>query len=221
MIEGFRDWLIRKHKVSGDIAADMHDTACFGEETLRTVGIEDEFDGDEMVALLREWKTDVGNDHDEEAHGMKNVVSVLALDLATLTGWAHSNGESGVQDFALRRGESPGMRFVKFRGWLNRFLDDIPTEIIAYEQAHHRGGAATHVLENFVGRVMEIAAERGLETMPRHTAEIKKHATGKGNANKPMMVAAAEARWWIDVIDDNHADALWLLDLVQTELGLL
>ena len=50
--------------------------------------------------------------------------------------------------------------------------------------------------------------------------EIKKYATGKGNASKDVMLAAARERWRdIDVIDDNHADALWLLDLAEKEFG--
>jgi len=39
---------------------------------------------------------------------------------------------------------------------------------------------------------------------------IKKHATGKGNAGKAAMIAAARARGF-DPQDDNEADALALL----------
>lgn len=145
--------------------------------------------------------------------------TILALDLATRTGWAHSRGESGVQDFALKRGESAGMRFIRFRKWLNDLLDTCPAVVIAYEQAHHRGGAATHVAENLVGRVLEIAAERGLETVAYHTSTLKKHATGKGNAGKPQMIAAARKRWpQTAIVDDNHADALWALDMARSEI---
>ena len=46
---------------------------------------------------------------------------VLALDLATKTGWALWDGariESGVQDFTPQRGDSPGMRYHLFNRWL-------------------------------------------------------------------------------------------------------
>ena len=42
---------------------------------------------------------------------------ILALDLATKTGWALWDGariESGVQDFTKGRGESNGMLLLKF-----------------------------------------------------------------------------------------------------------
>lgn len=146
------------------------------------------------------------------------MASILALDLATKTGWAHSCGLSGVQDFSPRRGDSPGMRLLNLRGWLNRLLDEAPVDVIAYEQAHHRGGAATHVAHSIIGVVEVIAAERNIGLTNRHTSEIKKHALGKGRGDKEQMIEAAKSKWAIKIEDDNHADALWLLDLVGSEL---
>ena len=44
---------------------------------------------------------------------------ILALDLATKTGWALQDRTgaiaSGMQEFSLKRGESKGMRFLRFR----------------------------------------------------------------------------------------------------------
>jgi hypothetical protein len=46
-------------------------------------------------------------------------MKVLALDLATKSGWATNVGrQSGVQTFDVKRGESPGMRFLRCRAWL-------------------------------------------------------------------------------------------------------
>ncbi len=144
-------------------------------------------------------------------------MNMLALDLATKTGWAHTDGFSGVQAFTPRRGDSPGMRWLEFRAWLNRVLDTAPSDVIVYEQAHHRGGAPTHVAHALIGIVEEVAAQRNIDITNRNTSAIKKHATGKGNANKKEMVEAARAKW-AEVEDDNEADALWLLDLVTHEL---
>jgi len=143
---------------------------------------------------------------------------ILALDLSTWTGWAHSTGPSGVQDFSLSRGESSGMRFLKFQGWLSRVFKDAPFDLVVYEQPHLRGGAATEVLAGMVGILQAWAAEHGIETAMRHSREIKMHATGKGNASKDMMIEAAKERGW-NPEDDNEADALWLLDLMKKELG--
>jgi Holliday junction resolvasome RuvABC endonuclease subunit len=109
------------------------------------------------------------------------------------------------------------MKWLAFRSWLNRILDMVPTDVIAYEQAHHRGGAATHCIHAMIGVVETVAAERNIEVTNRHTGSIKKHATGKGSSGKGEMIAAARMKWQ-NVEDDNHADALWLLDLMQAEI---
>jgi Holliday junction resolvasome RuvABC endonuclease subunit len=43
--------------------------------------------------------------------------------------------------------------------------------------------------------------------------QLKKWATGKGNASKKAVFEAARVRWPdIRIQDDNQADALWILD---------
>lgn len=48
----------------------------------------------------------------------------------------------------------------------------------------------------------------GLPWYPLNLMTSKKHATGKGNAKKPDMQAAAKARWGVDIGED-EADAAW------------
>ncbi len=139
---------------------------------------------------------------------------VLALDLGTHPGWAFSPLESGVLDLRPRRFESEGMRYVHWRRWLDTVLQgEGRPEVVVYEEVHrHLGVTAAHVY----GGLMAILKERCEVLKINYTSlgvgEIKKHATGKGNANKEAMIAAAEARGWAPV-DDNHADALFILDL--------
>ena len=69
---------------------------------------------------------------------VKSVVNILALDLATKTGWASKHNNyfcSGVQDFSLQRGESPGMKFLRFRRWLEELTVISSCDVIIYEQA--------------------------------------------------------------------------------------
>jgi hypothetical protein len=140
-------------------------------------------------------------------------MNILALDLATKTGWATNiNRTSGIQTFDVRRGESPGMRFLRCRGWLSEMQNLLGViDVIVYEQAHHRGGAATACCVGLVSTVQTFAAEQNIELMAVHTGELKRWATGKGNANKQAMVQAARTRGW-DPSDDNEADAQLLLE---------
>jgi len=152
----------------------------------------------------------------------RNKVKILALDLATKTGWAHSSGSSGVQSFALRRGDSPGMRYLQLGAWLSRVYKTEPFDLLVYEQPHYRGGHATEVLVGMVTKCQEWVAENKMEVTSRHTSEVKKHATGKGNSGKEEMMKAAWEKWpSLDLIDDNHVDALWLLDLVMSEMEMI
>jgi len=152
-------------------------------------------------------------------------MNLLALDLATRCGWALlENGrlESGTDTFDVKRGESPGTRYLRFNRWLNEFAlhpsAGLPrVELIVFEQSHHRGGAATEVAAGFSTRVLEFCAAHGIEHASVHTATLKKWTTGKGNADKAAMLEAV-ARRWRRVDDDNEADAIALLYYALAEL---
>lgn len=146
---------------------------------------------------------------------------ILALDLASTTGWAIGSDTqtiaSGTWDIAPRRGESPGMRYLKLRAKLNMALAAFPDlKTIYYEQAHHRGGAATEYAAGCATHVQSWCAEHGIEHGMRHSATIKRHATGRGGASKEAVIAAMR-RLGHTPADDNEADALALLRLVLAE----
>jgi crossover junction endodeoxyribonuclease RuvC len=150
------------------------------------------------------------------------LMKILALDLGTHAGWAlleSGHVESGVQISDVKRGESPGMRYLRFNRWLEEMAGGDPRPgVIVFEQAHHRGGAATEVAAGFSTRVLEFCARHGIEHASVHTATLKKFATGKGNADKEAMVQAARQRFKPALADDNEADALWILEYARREL---
>jgi len=147
---------------------------------------------------------------------------ILAIDAATKTGWCVWRGgriyESGVQDFSKRRGESNGAMFLRFRAWLSR-MTDLPLKLIVYEQAHHRGGAATEICVNLTGRIQEICAERGIEYATIHSGSLKKWATGSGSAGKGEMMARAVTYLGRKPLDDNEADAVLMAAYAGEEYG--
>jgi Holliday junction resolvasome RuvABC endonuclease subunit len=140
---------------------------------------------------------------------------ILGIDAATKTGWAvydtDEGGrliESGVQDFSKKRGESNGLMFLRFRKWLDWMMRNIAPSVVCYEQSHHRGGAATEIGYGLTTRIQEAAIKYGVEYAPVRTTTLKKHATGKGNADKELMVARARAILGREPVDDNEADAV-------------
>lgn len=155
-------------------------------------------------------------------------MNVLALDLATKTGWAlgaERMTESGVQVFDVKRGESPGMRYVRFRRW----LDEIATaaDLIVYEQTvSSPGRIAVEIADGLATRVQEYCAlqklsGRSVEHQPVYPATIKKFVTGKGNAKKPAVIEAVIRRGWFPAgrdADDNEIDAIALFHYALAEI---
>jgi Holliday junction resolvasome RuvABC endonuclease subunit len=144
---------------------------------------------------------------------------ILALDQATTTGYAvvEDTGRvltSGVCKLAdpKRTGESRGMRYIRFR----RFLQDTLStcfdcgniEMICHEQTLLRGGAATEIANGLKALILEAAAESGVEVSCVHTTELKHFATGNGRAEKSDMINACFKLSGVSPRDDNEADAI-------------
>lgn len=140
---------------------------------------------------------------------------ILGLDCATKTGWSLYDTisktviESGVEDFKKKRGESNGMVFIKFRKWISDMLTFAPQiGLVIYEQAHHKGGAATNLLVGLTTRVEEACDEHEIQYSTVRTTTLKLEMTGHGNAGKPEMISASEKFLGRRPIDDNEADAV-------------
>jgi len=162
---------------------------------------------------------------------MKIIKKILALDLGTKTGWAHSCGVSGTWDLSVKRDESGGMRLIRLRTKLKAIFQEEGIDLIVFEAVRNAAPGmqgAMVVMAEMQGVVKawgETAKLRGkqIEYRGYSPGEIKKHATGKGNSGKPAMREAAMKEWGPTVVrkgtDDNEIDAMWLLDLAKKEYG--
>lgn len=145
------------------------------------------------------------------------IQTFLALDLATKTGWALQTPHgvhSGVVDFAPRRFEGGGMRFLRFANWLRSdFLGPGATrpQAVLFEQVHnHKGIDAAHIYGGLMAHLTAILEHEGVPYLGVGVGAIKAMATGKGNAPKDAVIAAMRERGF-DPKDDNEADALALM----------
>jgi Holliday junction resolvasome RuvABC endonuclease subunit len=140
----------------------------------------------------------------------------IALDLGTATGWAvqHSGGSinSGTQCFRGSRYDGGGMRFLRFRGWLGRMLDDMRDRPAVYfeEVRRHAGTDAAHLYGGFLATLSAWCEEKGIPYQGVPVGTIKRYITGRGNAGKAAVIAAVRARGFVPA-DDNEADALAIL----------
>jgi len=171
----------------------------------------------EHLAKLREFAQQKV-DEVRKSFGEK---SRLAIDPGTKCGWALRT-EAGITlhgtwDLAPRRHEGGGMRFLK----LVRLLGDIGrVDEVAYEEVRgHKGTDAAQIYGGIVAHLTAWCESLGIPYQGVPVGTIKKHATGKGNADKAAMVKAAVAKFGPTVEDDNQADALWLLDWMLAQDG--
>ena len=149
---------------------------------------------------------------------------ILCLDLGTRTGWAlHDDGAtfSGSMTFRPGRYEGGGMRYLRFRQWLVELLAksrraDIVGEAPAIDAVYfeevraHAGTDAAHIYGGFLATLSAWCEQRSIPYQGVPVGTIKRHVTGKGNADKAAVIAAIRARGF-NPTDDNEADALAIL----------
>ena len=142
--------------------------------------------------------------------------SILALDLGTHTGWALYQRDgtitSGTEHFSPQRFEGGGMRYLRFKRWLNELLSTTQHINAVYfeEVRRHVGVDAAHAYGGFMSHLTAWCEQNSIPYQGVPVGTIKKHATGRGNAGKVEMIAAMRARGFVP-IDDNEADALAIL----------
>ena len=152
---------------------------------------------------------------------------VLALDLGTTTGWALQATDglitSGTVSFRPSRYDGGGMRYLRFRGWLDQLAVEhmLPEAVYFEEVRRHAATDAAHIYGGFLASLTAWCEERGIPYQGVPVGTIKRHVTGKGNADKAAMIAAVRDRGFKPT-DDNEADAIAiLLWALETKGGVL
>lgn len=147
--------------------------------------------------------------------------ATLALDLGTTTGWAFGvpgNVMSGSVSFKNDRYSGGGMRYLRFERWLTEMHTTRPIREVVFEEVrNHKGVDAAHVYGGLMATLTKWCESQDpkvpYEGVP--VGQIKRFATGKGNAKKDAIIAAVES-WGYHPADDNEADSLALLHLRMT-----
>jgi len=144
--------------------------------------------------------------------------AILSLDLGTTTGWALQGRDglicSGSQSFKAQRFEGGGMRYLRFQRWLAEVIapeESIAINRVVFEEVRrHLGVDAAHAYGGFMAQLTCLCEKHEIPYEGVPVGTIKRHATGKGNANKNLVMCAMRALGHVPV-DDNEADALALL----------
>jgi Holliday junction resolvasome RuvABC endonuclease subunit len=148
-------------------------------------------------------------------------MNILAIDIGTQTGWARCSRDgsiaSGSQNFAPKRMEMAGQRWLKFRAFLaEQRLAAGDIHAVYYEDVkQHAGTLAAHVYGGFLACLEMWCAANNVPLRPVGVGVVKKHWTGKGNADKAAMCETARAKGFRPK-DSNEADALAILSLARS-----
>lgn len=142
-------------------------------------------------------------------------VNILALDLGTKLGWAVRARDGavwhGTEVFTPRKSWTPGQRWLRARSFVTDLVVRHQVHAIAYEDVkRHAGTDAAHAYGAFLCLVQMVADSHRAALMPVGVGTIKKHWTGKGNADKDAMTAQAKVRGYRPETD-NDSDALAIL----------
>jgi Holliday junction resolvasome RuvABC endonuclease subunit len=108
---------------------------------------------------------------------------------------------------------------MRLNGKLQEIKNTIGIDVLIFEAARNAGPkmqGALVVQAELQGVIVLWCEQNKVEYRGLSPTEIKRYATGKGNAGKPQMISAARSKWPnVIITDDNTADALWILDYAQ------
>lgn len=153
-------------------------------------------------------------------------MKILAVDPGMSCAYAASAGQFGKWDFSRASGDPEGLPLVLFYKRLYLFVGQHEIEVLAYEkvfqmQSQKKGRGVQYGWETVM---LMVAAEYRLELKSYWPSNLKKRATGKGNADKDQMRAQFIAdhgplieERGIDVDDHDLVDALWILFLARQD----
>lgn len=151
-------------------------------------------------------------------------MTLLALDLGTKTGYAVGTPGaivSSTQHNERGRFDGGGMRFLRFRRWLNDLHHTTRFGEVVFEEVRgHEGTDAAHVYGGLLAVLTAWCEEKQIPYTGIPVGTIKRFATGKGNASKTDVIAAVQG-WGYKPKDDNEADAIALFHYRTTEKGML
>jgi Holliday junction resolvasome RuvABC endonuclease subunit len=123
-----------------------------------------------------------------------------------------SRVESGTVSFRPSRYDGGGMRYLRFRAWLDTMAANAAgIGVVHYEEVRrHAGTDAAHLYGGFLATLTSWCEQHSIAYQGVPVGTIKRHITGKGNADKQAVIEAVRARGFRPA-DDNEADAIAIL----------
>lgn len=142
---------------------------------------------------------------------------ILALDPAEKFGWALDRNTYGTWNFKLGRDESFSYKLIRFEKKLQEICEFKKVSMVVFERPSGIHAAALMSHAKFLAVIEMYCTKNNIPYKGYSAPEIKKFATGKGNAGKKDMILKAQEELQYKGNDDNEVDALWILELFKAE----
>lgn len=151
-------------------------------------------------------------------------MKILALDAATKTGWAYNrkaNTTAGLWELKSKD-KSNGERLRKLVRRLDLLHKMQGVDLLVLEEFNTAavGHHAKLVLGGIRGVIDLWVYDNKIPLKLVKPTEVKKHALRRGRAGKELMLMSARKKWpHLQIVDDNVADALWILDFAMKQIN--
>lgn len=146
-------------------------------------------------------------------------MTLLAIDLGTRVGYAILKGNkliSGTKKLG-RYKELFGERFCDFHKWLLSVIERYHVDVVYFERVY-AGTEAAHVYGGLMYTLAAVCYQHHIPCNGLTVQAIKKFMTGKGNATKDEMIAAAKQKGFNPKTHD-EADAIAIMFLAMKDLS--
>lgn len=128
-------------------------------------------------------------------------MKILAVDHGTTSGFTLLN-DGRIEEIGTFKleGTSRGAKLLEFYAKTNGLIHKFKPDIVAGEKPMHtRGGSAFELLAGFYCLLNMVSFERQIEFFECNPSMVKKHVTGKGNAEKFVVCDAIAFKYNIPV----------------------
>lgn len=144
-------------------------------------------------------------------------MKIIALDLGSNMALAHNGMDVPIVEHKLFKGPR-AHRAGDTQAWIDRrfcqIKDACSVSLVVYERPFARGMDATRSLWGIAGIIEAAATFHGWAVTDATPGDIKKWATGKGDASKEVMTAEAIRRGYVGN-NEHEADAFLLLKFAE------
>lgn len=144
-------------------------------------------------------------------------MKIISIDPAEKTGYAYGESmtdyECGLWDFKLKRDENFAFKLLRFKEKFSTLCSSYKPDLVTFERVSGINSAAIMSHSKFVAVIEMYCTENSIPFKGYSASEIKKSATGVGNAKKDLMIKTAIRMFKYRGTDDNVADAICLLNL--------